>query len=117
MFVPLTPIPRVYNSRDGGQPKRGDGEERTVALAPGIPAAANAAVINLTVTETVAAGYVAVFPANVAWPGNSSINWSDPNQNIANTAITGIDPSSQIKIRGGANPTHVIIDVLGWLGP
>jgi hypothetical protein len=111
------PIPRVYNSRDGGQPKRGDGEERTVALAPGIPAAANAAVINLTVTETVAAGYVAVFPANVAWPGNSSINWSDPIQNIANTAITGIDPSSQIKIRGGANPTHVIIDVLGWLGP
>ena len=88
-------------------------EERVVAL--GVPAAATAAVINLTVTDTEIAGFVAVFPANVAYPGNSSINWSATGQNLANGVITGIDPTGKVKIRGGVNPTDVVIDVQGYL--
>jgi hypothetical protein len=72
-------------------------------------------VLNLTVTETEGAGgFVAVFPANVAWPGNSSINWSGPDQNVANGVITAMDPSGRIKIRGGAASTQVVIDRIGW---
>ena len=59
-------------------------------------------------------GYVAVFPAGVAWPGNSSINWSSPGSIAANTVITATT-NGQIKVRGGENPTHIIIDVLGSL--
>ena len=76
---------------------------------------ARTAVINLTVTGTVTAGFVAVFPANIAWPNNSSINWSSSNQNLANSVITAVDGSGQIKIRGGANPTHVVIDRIGYM--
>jgi hypothetical protein len=111
-FVPFSGgPPRVLDTRVSGG-KLADGVERTVNL--GFPGA-RGAVLNLTVTETEGAGgFVAVFPANVAWPGNSSINWSGPDQNVANGVITAMDPSGQIKIRGGAASTQVVIDRIGW---
>lgn len=115
-FVPLSTAvnPRVYNTRDSGLPKLGPAEERTIALP--VPAAVGAAVFTLTITETEGpGGFVSVFPAGIQWPGNSSINWSAPNQNIANTVVSAVSPNSEIVIHGGANPTHVIIDVAGWI--
>jgi hypothetical protein len=112
-FVPFTGgSPRVLDTRTSGG-KLTDGEQRTIALGrPGV----RGAVINLTVTETEGAGgFVAVFPANVPWPGNSSINWFGAGQNLANSVTTAVDPSAQITIRGGAASTHVVIDRIGWL--
>jgi hypothetical protein len=112
-FIPFTgTTPRVLDTRVTGGPLA-NGEERTVPL--GFPGA-RGAVINLTVTETEGnGGFVAVFPANIAWPGNSSINWFGPGQNLANGVVTALDPSGQIKIHGGAASTHVVIDRIGWL--
>jgi hypothetical protein len=111
-FTPLPTITRVLDTRTTGG-KLTPGEERTVAL--GLPAAARAGVINLTVTETEAAGFVAVFPADTTYPGNSSINWFGPNQNLANGIIARVDGAGKITIRGGVNKTHVVIDVQGYL--
>lgn len=113
-YIPVSPVQRVYNSRDSALPKFGAGEERTIALSPHVPNTAQAAVLNLTVTQTVGGGFAAVFPADVAWPGNSSINWSTSNQDVANMVLTQIDSSAQIKIRAGAS-THVIVDVVGYI--
>jgi hypothetical protein len=112
-FIPFTgPTPRILDTRVAGG-KLTDGEERTIAL--GFPGA-RGAVINLTVTETGGnGGFVAVFPANIAWPGNSSINWTTADQNIANSVITALDSTGQIKIRGGVASTHVVIDRVGFL--
>lgn len=111
-FVPLAKITRVLDTRTAGG-KLGVNEERTVAL--GVPGSAQAAVLNLTVTETEAGGFVAVFPAGVAWPGNSSINWSSTGQNLANGVIAQVDGAGRVTIRGGPNKTHVVIDVEGYL--
>jgi hypothetical protein len=111
-FVAASPIARVLDTRTTGGKLRPN-EERVVGL--GVPGDVSAAVINLTVTETEGAGFVAVFPADVGYPGNSSINWSAPNENIANGVIAEVDATGQVKIRGGVNPTHVVIDVLGVL--
>jgi hypothetical protein len=111
-FVPISPINRVLDTRTTGGKLRPD-EERVIDLH--VPGFASAAVINLTVTATEVAGFVAVFPANVAYPGNSSINWSAPDQNIANGVVTGTDRSGHVKIRGGVNATDVVIDVQGYL--
>jgi hypothetical protein len=111
-FVAVAPIARVLDTRTTGG-KLEPNEERIVDL--GVGGSVRAAVINLTVTETEVAGFVAVFPADVAYPGNSSINWSASNQNIANGVITAVDATGKIKIRGGVNPTHVVIDVQGAL--
>ncbi len=111
-FVPFTgATPRVYDSRSGA--KLGSGEERTIPLGnPGV----RGAVLNLTLTQTSgASGYVAVFPANIVWPGNSSQNWFAPAANVANAVLTAVDGTCQIKLRGGENATHVLIDVIGWL--
>ena len=111
-FVPKTPVPRVLDTRNGGG-KLGPNQERIVNL--GVPGFAKAAVMNLTITETEHAGFVAVFPAHTSWPGNSSINWSTDGQNTANTVVTAVDSAGRVKIRGGVNRTHVVIDVQGYL--
>jgi len=106
-FTPVTLV-RVLDTRLTGG-KLGPDEERVIAL--GLPAMVRGAVINLTVTETEGAGYVAVFPAYANYAGTSSINWSAGGQNIANGVITAVDESGQVKIRGGVNRTHVVIDL------
>jgi hypothetical protein len=113
-FVALNPIPRMLDTRTGTLGKLNPSEERLVTLT-GVPGFATAAVINLTVTETESAGYVSVFPANVPWPGNSGINWSDSGQNLANSVVTAVDPTGTIAIHGGVARTHVVIDVQGYL--
>ncbi len=111
-FHALDKITRVVDTRTTGG-KLAPNEERVVTL--GVPAVARAGVINLTVTETELAGYVSVFPSNVTWPGNSSINWSTSNQNLANGVICAVDATGKITLRGGVNKTHVVIDVQGYL--
>lgn len=111
-FIPFVGTPRVLDTRTTGG-KLAPGEERTIAL--GFPGA-RSAVINLTVADTEGnGGFVAVFPANIAWPNNSSINWSGPNEFVANGVISALDPGGQIKIRGGSQKTNVVIDRIGWL--
>ena len=111
-FIPFTgPTPRVLDTRATGG-KLNASEERTIDLGF---AGVRGAVLNLTVTETEGSGFVAVFPANLAYAGTSSINWSAPDQNIANGVITATGPNASIKIRGGANRTHVVIDRIGWM--
>lgn len=111
-FIPFVGTPRVLDTRTAGG-KLAPGEERTIAL--GFPGA-RSAVINLTVADTEGnGGFVAVFPANIAWPNNSSINWSGPNEFVANGVISALDPGGQIKIRGGSQKTNVVIDRIGWL--
>lgn len=112
-FIPFSgAVPRIYDSRDGAG-KLDPNQERTIPL--GFPGA-RSAVINLTVDGTEGAGgFVSAFRADIAWPGSSSINWSAAGQILANTTVVAMDAAGQIKIRGGAARTHVVIDRIGWL--
>jgi hypothetical protein len=112
--LPTSTSPRVHDSRNPGFSKLAANEERTIGLP--VPAAIQAVVFTLTVTNTEGAGgFVSVFPAGIPWPGNSSINWSGPNQNVANTVVSAVSADSKIVLRGGANSTDVIVDVAGWI--
>jgi len=73
-------------------------------------------VFTLTISNTTGnGGFVAAFQAGIPWPGDSSINWSGPNQDIANTVVCAVSADSKIVLRGGANATDVIVDVAGWI--
>lgn len=121
---PLTPInpSRVYDSRLVGT-KLADGEERTVSMATAIqggaqvvPPGATAVAVTLTVTETEGSGgYVSAFPFGISWPGTSSINWFGPGQNLATAVIVAVGGDRQLVLRGGVQPTHVVVDVTGYL--
>jgi hypothetical protein len=110
-FIASTPVMRVLDTRITGGKLQAN-ETRVVDL--GLPAIARSAVLNVTVTETEQTGFIAVYPDTV-WPGNSSVNWSDTGQNIANAVITATDANGAIRLHGAVNPTHVVIDVQGYL--
>ena len=115
-FVPATGNPRVLDTRAaGGGGKLAPNEERTVVV--GVPGA-RSALFNLAVVNTEGVngnpgGFVACFPANIAYPGNSSINWFGAGQILSNSVLCALDPNGAIKIRGGANRTDVVIDRIG----
>ena len=113
---------RVYDSRQG-HGKLGDGQERTVSVATSlagdevVPTGARGVAITLTVTLTEGAngGFLSAFPAGIAWPGTSSINWFGPNQNLATAVIVALGGDREITLRGGVAPTDVVVDVTGYL--
>ncbi|MEY2446263.1 MAG: hypothetical protein QOE00_2843 [Ilumatobacteraceae bacterium] len=128
----LLPEPlRAYDSRDAAGARIGINETRTINLATGknaagtsviaVPPGATAAIVTLTVTDTTAGvggtgGFLKAYSAALATPpATSSINWTGVDQNIAVNAQVAVDASGQIKITDGANATHFVVDVVGFL--
>lgn len=124
----LLPVPlRAYDSRDAAGAKITPNETRTIGLALGkdstnaslvaVPPGATAAIVTLTVTETTGTGgFLKLYSAALTDPpATSSINWSGVNQNIAVSTQVAVDASGKVKVTGGANATHFVIDVIGYL--
>lgn len=105
--------PRILDTRlGGGKVLPGDSGARVIDLGM---AGAKAAVINVTADSTEGYGYFSVFPDGVAYPGNSSLNWTAANVTIANTVIAPLSTSGKIKLRAGESAAHAIVDVQGFL--
>ncbi|MEY2446262.1 MAG: hypothetical protein QOE00_2842 [Ilumatobacteraceae bacterium] len=123
----LLPVPlRAYDSRDNNGAKIAPLETRVVSLATGkdalgasviaVPPGATGALVTLTVTSTVGpGGFLKLYSAAISEPATSSINWAGLNQNIAVSTQVAVDASGQVKVTGGAAPTHFVIDVIGYL--
>ena len=135
---PLTPT-RIADTRpDQGPPTNplnvydtgplGPGQIRTVTVAGPIgpaggqqtvvPLRASAAVFNLAVTGTTAAGYLTVWPADQPRPRAASINWT-PGQTISNgmtvkLGAIGTANAGKINLYNSAGTTHVILDLTGF---
>ena len=85
----------------------------TVAGNGGVPATGvSAAVLNVTVTNPQAAGYVTAFPAGEAQPGASDVNYL-AGQTVANRLIVPVNSDGQITLIAAAD-TDVIVDVSGY---
>jgi len=116
---------RAYDSRnDTAAGKLTAGQTRTISLQSGVsssgtvlgvPAGATAALVTLTITETEGAGFVKIYSNAVAEPPTSNINWSQDGQNLAVATVVAVDALSQVKVTGGNDDTHVVLDVTGFL--
>lgn len=88
-----------------------------VDLTSVIPPDASAAVINVTATQTEAAGYFTVFPYSLAdRPTSSSLNWNGAGATRAAAVIAqvdNIDGQRRIKVFSKAT-AHLIVDVTGY---
>jgi hypothetical protein len=107
---------RAYDSRavvaDG---KLVVGTPRAIDLSASVPTTARAALITLTVTQTVGGGYVTAYSnALTAVPATSTVNWTAPNSDVATTTTVAVDGSGKIALLAGQNATHVIVDVIGY---
>ena len=122
---------RAYDSRDAAGAKILQGETRTISLATGhlqgstvrniaVPPGATAAIVTLTVTETAIGvggngGFLTMYNAGIAQPATSNINWAGADQNVAVSTQVSVDASGSVKVTAGANATHFVIDVIGYL--
>ena len=89
---------------------------RTLALSGvcGIPPAAKAVALNVTVVAPAAAGWLTLHPAGVARPLASTISFR-PGRTRANNAIAAVSPATELAIyNGGTSAVHVLVDVGGW---
>jgi CHRD domain len=116
---------RAYDSRSGTDGKLVVGTARTVDLSSGInslaasvaavPPTARAAVVTITVTQTVGSGFVTAYSnALTVAPATSTINWTAANSDIGTTTTVAVDGSGKIALLAGLNGTHVIVDVIGY---
>jgi hypothetical protein len=85
-----------------------------------IPSTAVAVTYNVTVADTVGTGFLALFPADINWPGNSSINWWRSGLLLANGGVVALGESpfsgvgSATVLCGGGGSTPFLIDVTGY---
>jgi hypothetical protein len=85
------------------------------ASVPAVPAGARAALITLTVTQTNGSGWLKAYSSALTTPpATSTINWTEPNSDIATSTTLAVDGSGKIALLAGLNGTHVIVDVVGY---
>jgi hypothetical protein len=87
-----------------------------VAGAGGVPVNATAVVVNVTVTDTTANGYLTVWPDGPPPPVASDVNWVS-GQTTPNRVIVPLGPSGKIDVYNSAGTTDVIVDVNGYFSP
>ena len=114
-YHPLVPA-RVADTRSAGAVGPNGTLSLVVTGPGGVPGAGVTAVLlNVTVTEPSAGGWLTVFPAGTTRPLASSINFA-PGQTIANAVVAKVGAGGQINIYNFGGNTHVIVDVQGWFG-
>lgn len=115
ILAPIGPV-RVYDTRVEGGRMLVD-EQRTL-IGTAMPDEL-AHLYNVTVTGTDgSAGFLAVFPGDVDWPGTSSVNWFGAGQTLANSAYTELGAEQTIRLRTGGpagSSTHVVLDLMAVL--
>jgi hypothetical protein len=115
------PLCRVFDTRQAagpyGGPRLAANSDRTFMMTGrcGIPPAARAVSVNLTVTEPTDPGYLVAFPAGAPTTTTSTLNFRAA-QTRGNNAIIGLDPAGNLVIHCGMTTggTHAVLDVNGY---
>jgi hypothetical protein len=115
---------RVFSSTDpgaGGKFKAGETRDiQIVGSVPGVPAHAVAVLGNVTVHQTVGAGFATAYPAGTSVPSTSNLNWFASDMQIAN-AINVRLGNGAISVFTNGTPApgtpacEVIVDVSGYV--
>jgi outer membrane protein assembly factor BamB len=79
----------------------------------GVPEGAKAVVLNTTVTQPTAAGYITVYPSDAARPNASNLNFV-PGQTVPNLVMVKVPANGIVNVYNAAGQTHVIFDVVGY---
>lgn len=117
-FFPLTPT-RILDTREGnGAPTGPLGAGQTLQLQVGgrggVPSTGvSTVVLNLTATGPTSAGFLTVYPAGVARPTVSNLNFT-PGWTGANAVTVPLGTGGKIDIYNPAGNISVIADVVGY---
>jgi hypothetical protein len=113
LFVPITPQ-RILDTRDVSDavlPAGADVDRRAAGTSL-VPPGAAAVVVNATVTQTPAAGFVTVYPSGDTRPLTSNINTTGSDQTIPNAVIAGLGGAHFRAYTSSGG--HLVVDIAGW---
>jgi hypothetical protein len=126
VFTGVTPV-RILDTRSGiGGFSSPVGPAGTIALTVsgwgGVPLMTStspipptAVVLNVTVTNPSAGGYLTLFPDGAPQPTTSDLNFM-AGQTIPNLVVVRVGPNGKLDIFNAAGTTDLIADVVGWYG-
>jgi hypothetical protein len=120
-FTGITPT-RLLDTRDGTggpQQKFGEQEQRQLTVTGGsttVPVDASAVVLNLTATNSSKTSHVTAWPAGVAMPGVSNVNFTCC-ETRPNLAIVKVGTGGQISLFNNAGTIDLLADVVGYFSP
>jgi hypothetical protein len=78
------------------------------------PSGVGAVVLNVTVTQPQAAGYLTVYPDGTPQPATSNLNFL-AGQTVPNLVVAPVGANGKVAITNGSSGTvHVMADVSGW---
>jgi hypothetical protein len=117
---------RVYDSREGTLTPIAPNETRVVSLTSGkngagatvmaLPPGATAAMVRLTLADTVGSGFLTIYSAALpAQPATSSVNWYETGAIVGADTTVVVDAEGKVKVGAGGNTTDFIIDVVGYV--
>jgi arylsulfatase A-like enzyme len=127
VVAPLAAPARLLDSRGDGTTidgqfagfgRRGPGTttQLTVAGRASVPTDASAVVLNVTVDRPLQPGFVTVFPAGVARPNASNLNYT-VGQTVPNAVIARLGSDGSVCLFNSGS-THLIVDVAAYIvGP
>lgn len=118
-FVSVSPS-RVMDTRVGlGGPALAAGAQRKLKVTGGsVPAGVSAVVLNVTVTQPTAGGYLTVWAGGASRPNASSLNFVK-GQTIPNLVVAPVNPSTGevMFYAGSSGSLHLLADVSGYFVP
>jgi hypothetical protein len=120
-FNPVPPA-RLLDTRYGnGAPAAplatGTSIDLQVTGRGGVPASGvSAVVLNTTVVDPLAGGWVTAWPTGEARPLVSNLNFTTL-QTVANLVVVKVGAGGRISLYNAGGPAHLVVDVAGWYGP
>jgi hypothetical protein len=123
-YAPLPPF-RILDTRNGtgGFSMLGPAQSIDVQIAgvaqSGVPAMnsttpPSAVVLNVTVTNPTAAGYLTLYPTGVSRPLASNLNFV-PGQTVPNLVEVALGAGGKVTVYNSTGSSDVIFDVAGWV--
>lgn len=119
-FTPMTPA-RILDTRPSG-PRvgpyatpwgAGTSRDVTVTGVGGVPADAEAVVLNVTATGTTTGSHLTLWPAGEPRPTASNLNWQ-PGWTVANAVTVKVGRVGEVSVANGQGAVDVVLDVVGY---
>ena len=122
-FAPMTSA-RLADTRLGNPTVDGQGPKGVVAGGTsidvstlgraGLPGAGvGAVVLNVTVTQPSAQGWITVWPTGQPRPLASNLNYT-PGRTVPNMVIARVGAGGKVSLYNNTGSTHLIVDIMGW---
>jgi hypothetical protein len=105
---------RLLDSRAGGAPRRASGSitQINVGTPAGTSAPVTSVMLNVTVTDPAAAGFVTVFPCGTPTPLASNLNYV-AGATVANAVVATVGVGGTVCLYTSAE-AHLVTDLGGW---